>query len=658
MTKELQLKESESPDERCLRPLSRGAAEAKTSPLLIGRSRSALRRRAGTAPGCSRATWYHGSINLPTPKTKRPHIDMMMPRTHVKASRNLSSLTQERNWDLELQMARVDMALGVKREGSVQEDAAPRSVLSSGPCSYGRETQSTLHETIELMRSDHSTKKEEKVEVAVEDKQKLQGATSVPKFNNQMERNKWWGSRVEQDISKYSTANSDDLGAPAAELAKALPPSQISKIDKCRKDVTELRRLKQGIKERAARLSKQGAGTMEYGSTIIIERNIKEASIFCSPVARAERRQAEYQKRQRQRENLLRVTQEKDKWHRQVMMNVSKKADLAYLAQQKRREDATRDRENERSSKLLVLCTVTVRGAMMLNLMLSGRKIRELATKRNEASKIIQRFYRRHFMFIHFLRYKHCRLKLGDVFKRFLPNWRMRRNLLIAKKIVAFCMSFSGAGGTVAAIKAYRSKILHIQLTMREYMVWKRKVIYGWQQEYTDTHEKLLLEWEELRKQAYQKASKEGLDLDEEGNPKGLPKRLEPQIDLGTSCEQLFQIFKRRRGKHRESLVEYRRALQEFQKKAQMKLRMRLAQKMIQGDRFDILKILEEEEKKGEQELLMPDRPEYPMQIPEDSMKKLVYFGSDVMSAKAELLPSPDAEYLVAGLFKSRKQKS
>merc|ERR1711939_300563 len=190
--------------------------------------------------------------------------------------------------------------------------------------------------------------------------------------------------------------------------------------------------------------------------------------------------------------NYEKVTRQKDDWHHKVMMSVARKGNLADLAQQKRKEDAIRDRENGRAIKLSAVCVASIRGRMMEIAMVKGRKQREILAKQTNAANTIMKFYRANFVFLNFRRHQRARAALQRQFTWFLPRWRAHRNMSIAKKVVAFCLSFSGAGGTVAAIKARRHKMVYIQRQIRKYLAWKRKVVYAWQAEYSDLHQKLL----------------------------------------------------------------------------------------------------------------------------------------------------------------------
>lgn len=314
-----------------------------------------------------------------------------------------------------------------------------------------------------------------------------------------------------------------------------------------------------------------------------------------------------------------------------------------------------RDRESFRAARVLAIVIATTRGTVMLDMLISGRERIKALKTRSKAADRIARFYRTRFILINFRRHKRCRAALARQFSRWLPNWRLKRNLNIARKIVAFCLTFSGTGGPVAAIKSFRAKVVFLQRCMRRYMGWKRKILYPWQTQYTETHQTLCVEWDKLRKEAYQKASKEGLTLDADGNPVGLPKKLEAEIDKGTSMEQLWRVFKKRKKNFQVDFAEYHKEMLAFKKAAQLKLRMRLAQKMIQGANFDIEKVLDEESAKGEIPLCPPDCPTYDKIIDKQMMIQLVYFGSDVMAAKEELEISRDTEYLLLGIFKSAK---
>jgi len=79
---------------------------------------------------------------------------------------------------------------------------------------------------------------------------------------------------------------------------------------------------------------------------------------------------------------------------------------------------------------------------------------------------------------------------------------------------------------------------------------------------------------------------------------------------------------------------------------------MRLAQKMIQGDKFDIEKVMEQEEKKGNF-LIAPVKPVFPKHISDKAFKDMVYVGSDVMAARVELEISKDAMLLLNGMYKT-----
>jgi len=80
-------------------------------------------------------------------------------------------------------------------------------------------------------------------------------------------------------------------------------------------------------------------------------------------------------------------------------------------------------------------------------------------------------------------------------------------------------MTFSGSGGTAAAIRAFRSKVIQIQRSFKAYLNWKRTIIYPWVEEYEAHHNKLVVDWDQLRREAYQKGAGSGkIKVDQDGN--------------------------------------------------------------------------------------------------------------------------------------------
>ena len=83
---------------------------------------------------------------------------------------------------------------------------------------------------------------------------------------------------------------------------------------------------------------------------------------------------------------------------------------------------------------------------------------------------------------------------------------------------------------------------------------------------------------------------------------------------------------------------------------------MRLAQKMIQGDKFDIEKALAEEEKQGKPMLVAPTRPEYNVEITQEHLDKMIRFGSHVMGDKEHLDISLSAISISRARFKQSSE--
>lgn len=244
---------------------------------------------------------------------------------------------------------------------------------------------------------------------------------------------------------------------------------------------------------------------------------------FNTDSERKKRLHAEMERRERAKMNFAKKQDEKHEWHRQLMYAVASKTDKANLVMWRRKEDAIRDKLRERSSKLLAVAAAAVRISLLNSVLPGARKIRKQVARQTKAVNTIVKFYRTSFALIHFRRYKSGKKKLAKRFKEYLPMWRLRLKAKHAKTLVSFSQSLSGAGGTAAAIKAYRSKMMGLQKRIRKYLHWKHKILFQWQHMYHTRHSELLNIWEGLRKEKYQKASKEGLELDDQGDPVRVP---------------------------------------------------------------------------------------------------------------------------------------
>jgi len=155
---------------------------------------------------------------LPTPKTKRNVLDMRLPRrptTQGSVRGSLSSLTQDRNHDVALQWKRVNHAAEGRgapgRPTSPADEAAfDMPEFPSSSCRYGQETVDTIQVVQDSLKGGLSLAGGSKgpdrpktdAEIIAEMKAKMKGATSVPVFNSDAERDKWWFNRVGIDIER------------------------------------------------------------------------------------------------------------------------------------------------------------------------------------------------------------------------------------------------------------------------------------------------------------------------------------------------------------------------------------------------------------------------------------------------------------------------
>jgi len=181
-----------------------------------------------------------------------------------------------------------------------------------------------------------------------------------------------------------------------------------------------------------------------------------------------------------------------------------------------------------------------------------------------------------------------------------------------------------------------RGKINFLQRRIRSFLEHKRQIIFEWQNAYTAQHVRMLHEEKRLRTKAFQ---------DEYNNAPATQEGLATDLDMGISIQQLCDLYKVRRKIHQETLFEYKRELAEFQKEAQLRMRMRLAQKMILGDRFDIEATLDKEEADGKLPLTAPTKPTLNRNVHPSIYEMLIKLSSDAMKGKVTFEVTQEAVY-------------
>jgi len=621
------------------RPLSPIMGSGPLSPLLIGRPCS---------PGDGTAIPYLSRVMVSTPKTVRPVVDLQMPRRHVQHDKPLSSFVQEQNFEMDRRIKAVNSHYATQdKSGDKSSDSR---LASPGQVALERGLARTaLDDALNKLVSGVAAKAVvEVIEEEPEDKG-IKGATSVPKFTNIKEQNEWYLNRAKTDIQKCKPNLGQ--GQAGAELTKMLPPAQAFEIDNFRRDNEGLNLLKARIDDRSRKLaSRKGMRPTSCSPDpkhTFVHKNRLEVGLLPSHKLNATKLRTQ-SRREAVRSNYALNQSKKTEWHRELMRSVEVKTAHADAVILKRKQDAMRERTRIKSQKLLAVCTAAVRIGLMAAILPKARKRRVVTKRESGAADTILKFYRIYFAMVHFRRYKECLKKLSAHFKKWLPMWRIKRQMKIANTIVKFTQGLSGAGGTAAAIKAYKAKMTGLQTGIRRYLRWKHHQIKMWQNSYDERRELLAKERDEARNELFQKAIREGhpVELDVNGDPVGLKQWRVEHIGPDVSTEQLLGVFTNRRLAQRERIKLYQAALAKFSSECRHRMRLRIVQKNIQGDKFDIEKLLKEEEKKGMQNLVCPKRPDFNTNIVIADFDKMIEQGSRVMQAAEELEISETAKVI------------
>lgn len=627
------------------RPLSPMMSSGPLSPLLIGRPRS---------PCDGTSVPYLSRVMVSTPKTVRPVVDLQMPRRYLNSpNKSLSSFVQEQNFEMDRRIKSINTHFS--QDGD-DDPKASATKGSAGQDAIDRgEARSVLEETLNKLVAGAAPR--EVVEVVEEVvTEKLTGATSVPKFTNVKEQNEWYLKKAKADIMKCKPNMGQ--GMAGAELTKMLPAAQVFEIDNFRRDNEGMSLLRARIDDRQRRLSSRKGLRSQSCSpdpkSTFVHTNKMEIGVL-PETKRLIYKQKQHARRETVKSNYKVKQSEKVEWHRELMASVAYKTQHAEQVIEKRKQDAIKDRTRIKSTKLLNVCTAAVRIGLMASILPRARRMRRSIMKKAGAANTILKFYRIYFGLIHFRRYKACLAMLAKRFKLWLPMWRMKRQMRIASTIVKFTQGLSGAGGTAAAIKAYKSKMTGLQSAIRKYLQWKHKQLGIWLKAYEERRINLEESWHAARSEIFAAGIKEGhhVEVDNSGDPVSLKLPRVENIAVEVSIEQLINLFTARREGQRERIKLWQVAMKKFTSECRLRMRMRIVQKNIQGDKFDIEKLLAEEEAKGLPPLVCPPRPEFNSVVEEKTYDEMIAQGCRVMDAQEDMSVSESAKMIARVYFKA-----
>jgi len=476
----------------------------------------------------------------------------------------------------------------------------------------------------------------------------------MPKFTNVKEQNEWYLKKAKADIMKCKPNMGQ--GMAGAELTKMLPAAQVFEIDNFRRDNEGMSMLRARIDDRQRKLSSRKGLRSQSCSpdpkSTFVHTNRMEIGVL-PETKRLIYKQKQHARRETVRSNYKVKQSEKVEWHRELMASVAYKTQHAEQVIEKRKQDALKDRTRIKSTKLLNVCAAAVRIGLMASILPRARRMRKAQKKENGAANTILKFYRIYFGLIHFRRYKACLAMLGKRFKHWLPMWRMKRQMRIASTIVKFTQGLSGAGGTAAAIKAYKSKMTGLQSAIRKYLQWKHKQLGIWLKAYEERRANLEEIWHAARSEIFATGIREGhnVEVDNSGNPTSLKLPRVENIAVEISIEQLVNLFTARREGQRERIKLWQVGMKKFSSECRLRMRMRIVQKNIQGDKFDLEKLLAEEEAKGLPPLVCPPRPEFNYAVEEKTYDEMIAQGCRVMDAQEEMHVSESAKMIAKVYF-------